>query len=193
MTLIGASPSSRTHLLTRFAHAVPAARAVPGLTALVLAFVSGCRGCSSGDVGLDTPPPVAAPTGSPRSAATQATAEREPERVTLAELLSSPDAYAGRRVRIAGEPRPGEVHAVTALPCPPAEPCCNSCGSGFSLNGKLPLKAQSNFGCSGDNCNCAKTCTPFPPQDAGVWTFVGTVEVRPLGPNLRVESWSQER
>jgi hypothetical protein len=172
-----APPPPKCHLrsgaLARTEHL---ARAVALTT---LAFTSGCRGCSPGEVDVPNP---------------DATTESAPERLTLAQLLSAPETYAGHRIRVAGEPRPGEVQAVTALPCPPAKPCCNSCTSGYSLDGRLPLTGQPSgtFGCAGDSCECAQTCTPFPAKEAGVWAFVGTVEVTSLGPRLRVESWTRQ-
>lgn len=175
-----------THLSSRSSS--PGGHLTRAAAALALtAFVLGCRDRSN-DATLGASS-AAAPSASP-----QAKVVSEPERVTLGQLLSAPERYSGHRVRIAGEPRPGVDTVTTLLPCPPADPCCNSCGSGFALDGQLPLtgRPSAEFGCSGDSCTCAKTCRPFPPHDAGVWTFVGTVEVSPRGPNLRVESWTQE-
>lgn len=195
MTSYGARPSLRPPFFVGPDAGPSRAALIPAaaVLALALALVSGCRGRSSAGAG-EGPDSSAAPYASPQGMIPHATAEGAPESVTLPQLLSAPDTYAGHRIRVAGEPRPGAVEATTLLPCPTDIPCCNACGSGFELDGKLPLTGQppTEFGCSGNNCGCAQRCVPFPARDAGAWTFIGTVEATALGPRLRVESWTRE-
>ena len=112
----------------------------------------------------------------------------ETAEITVSDVLADPRAYDGKRVTITGNVFAGPAFC-TQLACSPSNPCCNSCGADQNLydgsnwagSDGLSLRRDGEmFGCGGDECTVADSCT----VESGRYEVVGTVSVEPIHPSV---------
>lgn len=127
--------------------------------ALTALLASACGGSqSSGD-----PAPIANNgdgDGTPPADTCTVPATYEP--ATSSDILAAPQSYDGRAVVITGHLTQG-IATCTAMACAPDDPCCNSCGSGMTIDGI----EVNGLGCSGDSCKLE--CTGPDGADVQLW------------------------
>jgi hypothetical protein len=84
--------------------------------------------------------------------------------VTVAALLASPSTYDGHWVSLQGEVKQAGAWCSLKV-CAQWNPCCNACGSSlrfFDASSSTGLELVENgvtWGCQGDGCDAAQTCT----------------------------------
>lgn len=108
-----------------------------------------------------------------------ATLLRGPEYLSVQDVLARPDQWLGKPIRVRGWAL--FIPAQTALACDESTRCCNEAwGDLLLIPGRDsfaddPQAAISIGGlvCGGDECTI--TCTPFNPESAGAFEFVGTL------------------
>jgi hypothetical protein len=101
--------------------------------------------------------------------------------VTTEELNSNPQAFTGLKVSVTSEPTAGPT-ACTRIGCSAANPCCNQCNTHFYLEGEIALEGNGvDFGCGGNECNWAETCTPFRANNNGPYELRGVFSVDQYG------------
>lgn len=106
--------------------------------------------------------------------------------VTIQALEANPAAYDGQRISVNATPTAG-APICTKMACGPQNPCCNKCGSGFTIGTQTRLVSET-FGCSGNECSL--TCTPFAQTGNDAFTFTGTFTATEWGGGeLAVESY----
>lgn len=106
----------------------------------------------------------------------------------VSELLSDPDRYRGVLVSLSGV-RVTQLTTCTEQACGAANPCCNHCSARAYIAAEphllgLSRADGSSYAASGTNCKLESEIG----LSGGLYSMLGTLEVRALGPAFRTKS-----
>ncbi|MBI2971698.1 MAG: hypothetical protein HYY37_04755 [Candidatus Aenigmarchaeota archaeon] len=114
--------------------------------------------------------------------------------LTPSEIAKNADAYVGTLVTVRGTADASGIVCTLAV-CPPADPCCNSCGGALVItDGVMQLALEGTYqgkhvGCGGTNCDI--TCYPL--AKGGQYTVNGTLNHRYDAYAIALEHYREEK